>query len=144
MRVVNVIDVTRLESPSRNEHGLDDRDYDRLFPPGVPTIFAFHGYPSLVHQLTYRRHHHRDLHVHGFQERGSTTTPFDMAVRNQIDRFHLAIAAAEHQPIERRRGVEPMISEWRRTLSEHDRYVREYGVDMDTISEWNYRRKTSS
>ena len=140
VRVVNVIDLTRLEPPSRNERGLDDRDYDRVFPPGTPTVFAFHGYPSLIHKLTYRRHHHRDLHVHGFIERGSTTTPFDMAVRNRIDRFHLAIAAVEHQTESRGRSLEPTVNSWRRQLAEHDRHVRDTGVDMEAITSWTFQR----
>ena len=90
VRVVNVVDLLSLGDPGKHEHPISDDRYDETFPPGTPTVFAFHGYPSLVHQLTYRRHGHDHLHVHGFLERGTTTTPFDMLMRNEMDRFALA------------------------------------------------------
>jgi xylulose-5-phosphate/fructose-6-phosphate phosphoketolase len=90
VRVVNVVDLLSIGDPRKHEHPISDDRYDELFLPGTPTVFAFHGYPSLVHQLTYRRHGHDDLHVHGFLEQGTTTTPFDMLMRNEMDRFALA------------------------------------------------------
>jgi xylulose-5-phosphate/fructose-6-phosphate phosphoketolase len=98
VRLVNVVDLMTLQPRSEHPHGLDDAAYDGLFPPDAPTIFAFHGYPQLVHRLTYRRANHANLHVHGFREEGTTTTPFDMVVRNGLDRFHLAEAAVARMP----------------------------------------------
>ncbi len=102
VRVVNVVDLLSIGDPRKHEHPVSDERYDEVFLPGTPAVFAFHGYPALVHQLTYRRHGHDDLHVHGFQEQGTTTTPFDMLMRNDMDRFALAhdaltrVDAAEH------------------------------------------------
>lgn len=135
VRVVNVIDLMALQTSARHPHGLDDADYDRLFPPSVPTVFAFHGYPTLIHRLTYRRAHHDDLHVHGFSEEGTTTTPFDMAVRNEIDRFHLAIAAVEHQSPHRRRPLAGAVESWRRRLAQHHDHVRRVGDDLPAVKE---------
>ena len=89
IRVVNVVDLMALQPQSEHPHGLPDEEYDQIFPPGVPAIFAFHGYPWLIHRLTYRRHNHDNLHVRGYKEEGTTTTPFDMCVLNNIDRFQL-------------------------------------------------------
>ena len=98
IRVVNVVDLMALQPQSEHPHGLSDEDYDRIFPPGVPTIFAFHGYPWLIHRLTYRRHNHDNLHVRGYKEEGTTTTPFDMCVLNNIDRFQLTLDAIHRVP----------------------------------------------
>ncbi|MCL4414124.1 MAG: phosphoketolase, partial [Actinobacteria bacterium] len=86
VRVVNVVDLMRLQPPSEHPHGLPDAEYDVLFPPGVPTVFVYHGYPWLIHRLTYRRAHHDWLHVRGYKEEGTTTTPFDMVMLNDLDR----------------------------------------------------------
>jgi xylulose-5-phosphate/fructose-6-phosphate phosphoketolase len=98
VRVVNVVDLMRLQDPAEHPHGLPDRAYDALFPPGVPTVFAFHGYPWLIHRLTYRRAHHGRLHVRGYIEEGTTTTPFDMLMLNDLDRFHLAADVIDRVP----------------------------------------------
>lgn len=98
VRVVNVVDLMKLQSPSMHPHGLDDTAFDALFTPDQPVIFAFHGYARLVHQLVYKRRNHAHMHVHGYQEEGAVTTPFDMTVLNQLDRFHLVIAALRHLP----------------------------------------------
>ncbi|MGB3734381.1 MAG: phosphoketolase family protein [Ilumatobacter sp.] len=136
VRVVNVTDLMVLQSNVAHPHGLDHRSYDDLFPPAVPTVFAFHGYPSLIHQLTYDRHHHDDLHVHGFDERGSTTTPFDMCLLNRIDRYHLAIAAVEHQPGPARRERLDFIESCRARIDRCRSYILEYGDDPADIAEW--------
>src|SRR5690606_26633841 len=94
IRVVNVVDVMTLQSAREHPHGFDDEAFDALFTRDKPVIFAYHGYPYLIHRLTYKRTNHDNLHVHGFREEGTTTTPFDMVVMNSLDRFHLAIAAA--------------------------------------------------
>ena len=93
IRFVNVVDLMTLQPSSEHPHGLSDEEYDAVFPPKVPTIFAFHGYPWGIHRLTYRRHNHDNLHVRGYKEEGTTTTPFDMCVLNNIDRFQLALDA---------------------------------------------------
>jgi xylulose-5-phosphate/fructose-6-phosphate phosphoketolase len=98
VRVVNVVDLMRLQEPTEHPHGLSDREYDLLFPPDTPVIFAFHGYPWLIHRLTYRRHNHDRLHVRGYKEEGTTTTPFDMLMLNDLDRFHLAADVIDRVP----------------------------------------------
>ncbi|TQM36881.1 phosphoketolase family protein [Pseudonocardia cypriaca] len=98
VRVVNVVDLMRLQEPTEHPHGLSDREYDLLFPPDTPVIFAFHGYPWLIHRLTYRRHNHERLHVRGYKEEGTTTTPFDMLMLNDLDRFHLVADVIDRVP----------------------------------------------
>jgi xylulose-5-phosphate/fructose-6-phosphate phosphoketolase len=98
VRVVNVVDLMRLQDPTEHPHGLSDREYDLLFPPDSPVIFAFHGYPWLIHRLTYRRHNHHVLHVRGYKEEGTTTTPFDMLMLNDLDRFHLVADVIDRVP----------------------------------------------
>lgn len=98
IRVVNVVDLMRLQDAAEHPHGLTDPDYDALFPPGTPVMFAYHGYPWLIHRLTYRRNNHQDLHVRGYIEEGTTTTPFDMVVLNNLDRFHLAMDVIDRVP----------------------------------------------
>jgi xylulose-5-phosphate/fructose-6-phosphate phosphoketolase len=90
VRVVNVVDLMTLQPKTQHPHGMTDNDFDTFFTTDKPIIFAYHGYPSLIHRLVYKRHNHDNMHVHGYQEEGSTTTPFDMTVRNHLDRFHLA------------------------------------------------------
>src|SRR5207244_3053178 len=96
VRVINVVDLMSLQPASEHPHGLNDRDFDILFTRDKPIIFAYHGYPWLIHRLTYRRTNHRGLHVRGYKEEGTTTTPFDMVVRNDLDRFHLVGRSEEH------------------------------------------------
>ena len=138
IRVVNVVDLMTLQSPSMHPHGLADEAFDRLFTTDRPVIFAYHGYPYLIHRLTYRRKNHLNLHVHGFQEEGTTTTPFDMAVMNAIDRFHLALAVIRRVPglSEQAHHVEDMIENM---LEKHHAYVREQGEDMPEIRDWSWR-----
>ena len=98
VRVVNVVDLMRLEPDSEHPHGLSDREFDALFTTSKPVIFAYHGYPSLIHRLTYRRANHDNIHVRGYKEEGTTTTPFDMVMLNDLDRFHLAIDVIDRIP----------------------------------------------
>ena len=96
VREVNVVDLMSLEPSTEHPHGLSDREFDSIFTTDKPVIFAFHGYPTLIHRLTYKRTNHQNFHVHGYREEGTTTTPFDMTVLNELDRFHLAGDAADH------------------------------------------------
>jgi xylulose-5-phosphate/fructose-6-phosphate phosphoketolase len=138
IRVVNVVDLMTLQSQSTHPHGLKDVTFDRLFTTDRPVIFAYHGYPYLIHRLTCRRKNHVNFHVHGFQEEGTTTTPFDMAVMNAIDRFHLALAAIRSVPGlgAQAHGVVAMIEGMLKT---HHAYVREHGEDMPEIRDWRWR-----
>jgi xylulose-5-phosphate/fructose-6-phosphate phosphoketolase len=98
MRVINVVDLMTLQPPSEHPHGLTDKDFEQMFTPDKPIIFAFHGYPWLIHRLAYRRPNHDNLHVRGYKEEGTTTTPFDMVVLNDLDRFHLAADVIDRVP----------------------------------------------
>ncbi|MCX5512713.1 phosphoketolase [Kaistia algarum] len=137
IRVVNVVDLMALQPEDRHPHGLSDRDFESIFTPDKTVIFAYHGYPYLIHRLTYRRANHDNIHVHGFQEEGTTTTPFDMAVLNEIDRYHLAIAVIDRVP-----GLGAAAAKvkqhFRDKLIEHKRYIREHGEDMPEIAEWKW------
>lgn len=135
IRVVNVVDLMTLQSATQHPHGLSDRDFDSLFTRDRPVVFAYHGYPYMIHRLTYQRTNHDQIHVHGFQEQGTTTTPFDMAVMNQIDRFHLAIAALDCLPELSVRATQAK-QHFRHKLIEHAHFVREHGVDMPEILDW--------
>ncbi|HEY1647455.1 MAG TPA: phosphoketolase family protein [Terracidiphilus sp.] len=137
VRVVNVVDLMALQPQSEHPHGLADEDYDALFPPGVPTIFAFHGYPWLIHRLTYRRHNHDSLHVRGYKEEGTTTTPFDMCVLNNIDRFQLTLDAIRRAP--RLAGQVSATEQWySEQIQRHRLYVSENGEDMPEIRNWRW------
>ncbi|KPF72968.1 phosphoketolase [Bosea sp. AAP35] len=137
IRVVNVIDLMTLQSRKQHPHGLSDPDFDALFTQDRPVIFAFHGYPQLIHRLTYSRANHGGLHVHGYQEEGTTTTPFDMLVMNGLDRFHLAIAAIDRLP-----GLGSDAAAARQhfhdRLIAHAAYIREHGEDMPEIRNWRW------
>lgn len=137
IRVVNVVDLMRLQPPSEHPHGLSDRDFDILFTTDQPIIFAYHGYPWLIHRLTYRRTNHKNLHVRGYKEEGTTTTPFDMAVRNDLDRFHLVQDVIERVPsLESRAAhVRQRMAE---KLVEHHAYTREHGEDMPEVRDWKW------
>jgi len=137
IRVVNVVDLMRLLPDSKHPHGLCDTNFDALFTADKPVIFAYHGYPLLIHRLTYRRHNHQNLHVHGFQEEGSTTTPFDMTVRNRLDRFHLAMAAIDHLPQTGQQGAE-LKRQLHEKLISHKAYINEYGQDMPEVLNWRW------
>ncbi len=137
IRVVNVVDLMRLESNTKHPHGLDDNDYDALFTKDKPIVFAFHGYASLIHELTYNRHN-LNLHVHGYIEEGSITTPFDMRVQNKIDRYHLVQDALKYIPDLGNKGAR--LYEWcKNKIVEHNMYIREYGVDMPEVENWNWQ-----
>jgi xylulose-5-phosphate/fructose-6-phosphate phosphoketolase len=137
VRVVNVVDLMRLQPPSLHPHGLPDAEYDALFPPGRPTVFAFHGYPSLVHRLTYRRANHADLHVRGYQEEGSTTTPFDMVMRNDLDRFHLVMDVIDRVP-DLAAGVTEVRQRMVDARLRARQHTREHGDDVPEIRDWTW------
>jgi xylulose-5-phosphate/fructose-6-phosphate phosphoketolase len=137
IRVVNVVDLMRLQAPEDHPHGLADKDFDQLFTCDKPIIFAFHAYPSLIHKLTYRRTNHSNIHVHGYQEEGTTTTPFDMTVLNNLDRFHLAIAAIDRLPQTGNEGIS-LKRELLAKLTEHRLYINKHGQDMPEIREWQW------
>jgi xylulose-5-phosphate/fructose-6-phosphate phosphoketolase len=137
VRVINVVDLMRLQSAEQHPHGLSDRDFDALFTTDKPIIFAYHGYPSLIHRLTYRRTNHRNLHVHGYKEEGTTSTPFDMAVRNDLDRYHLMADVFDRVPklsaiaVHAKQAI-------RDKLIEHTRYIAAHGDDMPEVRDWTW------
>ena len=137
IRVINVVDLMALQPQSEHPHGLSDKDFDVLFTRDKPIVFAYHGYPSLIHKLTYRRANHHNLHVRGFKEEGTTTTPFDMVVLNDLDRFHLAKDVIDRVP-----GLGPRAAYLtqfiRDKLIDHQRYIRQYGEDMPEIRNWKW------
>ncbi|QUW17723.1 phosphoketolase family protein [Agrococcus sp. Marseille-Q4369] len=137
IRVVNVVDLMRLQDDAENPHGLTDRDFDALFTTGAPVIFAYHGYPWLIHRLTYRRTNHHNFHVRGYKEEGTTTTPFDMCVLNQIDRFSLAIDVIDRVPRLRESSAH-VREELKDKLLEHRQYIRVHGEDMPEITDWQW------
>jgi xylulose-5-phosphate/fructose-6-phosphate phosphoketolase len=138
VRFVNVVDLMRLQDDREHPHGLSGADFDALFTRDKPVIFAYHGYPWLIHRLTYRRANHDNFHVRGYKEEGTTTTPFDMTVLNQVDRYDLAIDVIDRVP--RLRDVSAHAREWlRNKLIEHRRYIREHGEDMPEVRDWQWR-----
>ncbi|WP_239478938.1 phosphoketolase family protein [Lichenicola cladoniae] len=138
IRVVNVVDLMTLQPNSEHPHGLSDSDFDTLFTLDRPVIFAFHGYPTLIHRLVYRRANHANMHVHGFIEEGSTTTPFDMAVRNRLDRYHLMADVIDRVP-----SLGPAAAYAKQAirdkLVEHQRYVTTHGIDMPEVLGWRWK-----
>ncbi len=137
IRVVNVVDLMRLQGHSEHPHGLSEADFDALFTRDKPVMFAYHGYPWLIHRLTYRRTNHMNFHVRGYKEEGTTTTPFDMTVLNQVDRFNLAIDVIDRVPGLQARGGEAR--EWlRNRLIEHALYIREHGEDLPDVRDWQW------
>ena len=135
IRVVNVVDLLALQTQQQHPHGKSEEDFDALFTRDKPVIFAFHGYPSLIHRLTYQRRNHASFHVHGFNEEGTTTTPFDMTVLNELDRYHLAQAAILHVPGLADRHPE-LLDDLQQRIAEHHRYVREHGEDVPEVRNW--------
>jgi len=137
IRFVNVVDLFTLEPPREHPHGINDEDFDRMFTKAQPVIFAFHGYPMIVHKLTYKRTNHDNFHVHGFKEKGTTTTPFDMTVLNELDRYTLALEAVRNVP-----RLAPQVAETEQRHSEmmerHRLYVSEYGEDMPEVRDWKW------
>jgi len=137
IRVVNVVDLMKLQPSTEHPHGLSDAEYDALFTTNKPIIFSFHGYHTLIHELTYRRHN-RNIHVYGYKEEGTITTPFDMRVQNEVDRFHLVKNVLRYLPELGGRSAH-LIQEMNDKLVEHTQYVREYGVDLPEIRDWKWR-----
>ena len=127
----------KLQSASEHPHGLSDAAFDSLFTKDKPIIFAFHGYPSLVHQLTYRRTNHGNLHVRGYKEEGTITTTFDMTVLNDLDRFHLVIDTINRLPQTGKKGAR-LKQQLTAKLQEHFVYIRKYGIDMPEIRDWKW------
>ncbi len=139
IRVVNVVDLMVLQPASEHPHGLDDAAFDALFTVDRPVIFAFHGYPSLVHKLTYRRRNHANIHVRGYKEEGTTTTPFDMVVLNNLDRYQLALDAVRRVP-RLASQVPAATARYDGTIARHRAYVAEHGDDMPEIKDWRWSR----
>jgi xylulose-5-phosphate/fructose-6-phosphate phosphoketolase len=137
IRVVNVVDLMTLQPASEHPHGLSDKDFDSLFTTDKPIIFAFHGYPWLIHRLTYRRTNHKNLHVRGYKEEGTTTTPFDMTVLNDLDRFHLAIDVID-RVAQLGARVAHIKQAMRDKLIEHQQYIRQHGDDLPEIRDWKW------
>ena len=138
VRVVNVVDLMVLQPQSEHSHGLQDHEFDAIFTLDKPVIFAFHGYPSVIHKLTYRRHNHDNIHVRGYKEEGTTTTPFDMVVLNNLDRFQLALDAIKR--ISRfNHLIEAETARYWNTMQRHQRYISEHGEDMPEIRQWQWR-----
>jgi xylulose-5-phosphate/fructose-6-phosphate phosphoketolase len=143
IRVVNIVNLMKLQPPSEHPHGLSDKDFDTLFTTNRPIIFAFHGYPWLIHRLTYRRHGHGNLRVRGYKEEGTTSTPFDMCVLNDLDRFHLAgdvIDSVEKLGARAAYAKQALQDK----LIEHREYIARYGEDMPEITGWTWRREAAS
>lgn len=137
VRVINVVDLMKLQPHSEHPHGLSDTDFDKLFTIDKPIIFAHHGYPALIHRLTHRRTNHANLHVHGFKEEGTTSTPFDMVVMNELDRFHLVLNVIKRVP-----SLDSSSHNLKRRLQdkliEHKQYIAEHGEDMPEIRNWKW------
>jgi xylulose-5-phosphate/fructose-6-phosphate phosphoketolase len=137
VRVVNVVDLMRLQPASEHPHGMSDAEFDTLFTPDRPVIFAYHGYPWLIHRLTYRRTGHANIHVRGYIEEGTTTTPFDMVVMNNMDRFHLVMDVIDRVPGLNRTAA------WLRqqmadTRTRHWAWTREHGEDLPEVADWTW------
>ena len=135
VRVVNVVDLMRLQPSTEHPHGMSDAEFDALFTADRPVIFAYHGYPWLIHRLTYRRHGHQNLHVRGYKEEGTTTTPFDMVMLNDLDRYHLVIDVIDRVP-----GLAARAGHLRQLMTdkriEARAYTREFGEDTPEITNW--------
>ena len=137
IRVVNVVDLMKLQPQSEHPHGLSDKEFDDLFTTDKPVIFAFHGYPWLIHRLTYRRTNHENIHVRGYKEEGTITTPFDMTVLNDMDRFHLVMDTIDRLPQLGSHGVY-LKQQLRDKLVEHRRYIQQHGCDMPEVHNWRW------
>jgi xylulose-5-phosphate/fructose-6-phosphate phosphoketolase len=137
IRVINIVDLMTIQPSTEHPHGLSDNDFDSLFTTDKPIIFAYHGYPSLIHRLTYRRHNHDNLHVRGYKEEGTTTTPFDMTVMNDLDRFHLAGDVIDRVPKLKNVGghFKQLL---RNKLVEHKQYIHQHGIDLPEVLHWKW------
>jgi xylulose-5-phosphate/fructose-6-phosphate phosphoketolase len=137
VRVVNVVDLMRLQPASEHPHGLSDTEFDALFTTNRPIVFAYHGYPLLIHRLTYRRVNHHNLHVRGYKEEGTTTTPFDLVMLNDLDRFHLVMDVIDRVP-----GLAEKTAHLRQEMVdrrlEARAYTREHGDDDPSIRDWTW------
>jgi xylulose-5-phosphate/fructose-6-phosphate phosphoketolase len=138
IRVVNIVDLMALQPQSEHPHGLSDAEFDQIFTRDRPVVFAFHAYPWLIHRLTYKRHNHDNFHVRGYKEEGTTTTPFDMTVQNEVDRYHLACDVIERV---KRLGnsADHVTQRLRDKLVDHHAYIREHGEDMPEIRDWIWK-----
>ena len=141
VRVVNVVDLMKLQPPTVHSHGLSDPDFDAIFTTRAPVIFAFHGYPALIHRLTYRRTNHENIHVRGYQEEGTITTAFDMTVLNEIDRFHLVLSALDRLPHTGDAGAKLRAALGEKLVA-HKRYIAQFGEDMPEIRDWRWHPGT--
>jgi xylulose-5-phosphate/fructose-6-phosphate phosphoketolase len=143
IRVINIVNLMKLLPPGEHPHGLSDHDFDTLFTADKPIIFAFHGYPWLIHRLTYRRTNHGNLHVRGYKEEGTTTTPFDMVVLNELDRFHLVGDVIDRVP---RLGSRAAYAKQaiRDKLIEHKQYIARHGEDMPEVQKWRWGGATGT
>jgi xylulose-5-phosphate/fructose-6-phosphate phosphoketolase len=143
VRFVNVVDLMKLQPQSEHPHGLPDDEFDALFTTDRPVIFAYHGYPWLIHRLTYRRHNHANLHVRGYKEEGTTTTPFDMVMMNDLDRFHLVMDVIDRVP-----GLGSRAAHVRQQMADlrvtYRQYTRDHGKDAPEVSEWAWPGPSSA
>jgi xylulose-5-phosphate/fructose-6-phosphate phosphoketolase len=141
VRFVNVVDLSKLQPGTEHVHGLSDRDFDSLFTEDKPIIFNFHGYPWLIHKLAYRRTNHKNLHVRGYKEQGNINTPLELAIRNQIDRFNLAIDVIDRVPKIRITGAH--VKEWlKNQIIENSNHAYEYGIDKPEFTDWKWPYET--
>jgi xylulose-5-phosphate/fructose-6-phosphate phosphoketolase len=139
VRVVNVVDLMVLQPRSEHPHGMDDAGFDAMFTTDRPVVFAFHGYPAMIHKLTYRRHNHDNIHVRGYKEEGTTTTPFDMVVQNDLDRYRLALDAIRRIPRLADR-VDAETARYWSTMQRHKLYIGEHGDDMPEVRDWRWAK----
>ena len=137
IRVINIVDLMTIQPSTEHPHGLSDNDFDSLFTTDKPIVFAYHGYPWLIHRLTYRRHNHHNLHVRGYKEEGTTTTPFDMTVMNDLDRFHLAGDVVDRVPKLKNLGghFKQLL---RNKLVDHKQYIHQHGIDLPEVVNWKW------
>jgi xylulose-5-phosphate/fructose-6-phosphate phosphoketolase len=143
IRVVNVVNLMKLQPQSEHPHGLTEQEFDIIFTTDKPVIFAYHGYPSLIHRLTYRRRNHANIHVRGYKEEGTTTTPFDMCVLNDLDRYHLAGDVIDRVPKLQVRAAYAKQA-MHDKLIDHKQYIRRFGDDMPEITGWRWGQETAS